>query len=101
MLKKDIPIFESRLTFPRHDFDHGVKVLNLKFPYINPILHVYQHILTLRINLTNLCLRGYLEFKLLYLKNLKLYLIRVKESFESIILRRKGDEFSLFLEAFS
>ena len=35
----------------------------------------------------------YLEFKLRYLKNLKLFLIRVKE--------KKGDGFLLFLKAFS
>ena len=32
-----------------------------------------------------------LEFKLCYLKNLKLFSIRVKELFEPIVLRRKGD----------
>ena len=31
----------------------------------------------------------YLEFKLCYLKNLKLFSIRVKESFEPIVLRKK------------
>ena len=31
----------------------------------------------------------YLEFKLRYLKNLKLFLIRVKELFEPIVLRKK------------
>ena len=35
----------------------------------------------------------YLEFKLRYLKNLKLFLIRVKELFEPIVLRKKGDGF--------
>ena len=36
-----------------------------------------------------------------YLKNLKLFLIRVKELFEHIVLRRIGDGFLLFLKAFS
>ena len=31
----------------------------------------------------------YLEFKLRYLKNLKLFSIRVKELFEPIVLRKK------------
>ena len=39
----------------------------------------------------------YLEFKLRYLKNLKLFSIRVKELFTPIVLRRKGDGFLLFL----
>ena len=66
------------------------------------------------INRNNIYLRGhnhvhfahrhivycYLEFKLRYLKNLKLFLIRVKE-FEPIVLRRKDDGFLLFLKAFS
>ena len=39
----------------------------------------------------------YLEFKLRYLKNLKLFSIRVKELFEPIVLRKKGDGFLLFL----
>ena len=43
----------------------------------------------------------YLEFKLRYLKNLKLFSSRVKELFEPIVLRRKGDGFLLFLKAFS
>ena len=43
----------------------------------------------------------YLEFKLCYLKNLKLFLIRVKELFEPIVLQRKVDGFLLFLKAFS
>ena len=43
----------------------------------------------------------YLEFKLRYLKNLKLFSIRVKELFENIVLRRKGDGFLLFFKAFS
>ena len=45
----------------------------------------------------------YLEFKLRYLKNLKLFLIRVKELFEPIEVRGggKGDGFLLFLKAFS
>ena len=43
----------------------------------------------------------YLEFKLRYLENLKLFSIRVKELFESIALRKKVDGFLLFLKAFS
>ena len=43
----------------------------------------------------------YLEFKLHYLKNLELFLIRVKELFEPIVLRKKDDGFMLFLKAFS
>ena len=45
----------------------------------------------------------YLEFKLRYLKNLKLFLIRVKELFEPIVLqkKKKGDGFLLFLNVFS
>ena len=43
----------------------------------------------------------YLKFKLRYLKNLKLFSIRVKKIFEPIVLRRKGDEFLLFLKAFA
>ena len=43
----------------------------------------------------------YLEFKLRSLKNLKLFSIRVKELFEPIVLRRKGDGFLLLLKAFS
>ena len=43
----------------------------------------------------------YLEFKLGYLKNVKLFLIRVKELFEPIVLRKKGNGFLLFLKAFS
>ena len=39
----------------------------------------------------------YLEFKLSYLENLKLFSIRVKELFEPIVLWRKGDGFQLFL----
>ena len=35
----------------------------------------------------------YLEFKLSYLKNLKLFSIRVKELFEPIVLWRKGNRF--------
>ena len=43
----------------------------------------------------------YLEFKLRYLKNLKLFSIRVEELFEPIVLRKKkGDKFLLFLKAF-
>ena len=41
----------------------------------------------------------YLEFKLRYHKNLKLFLINVKELFEPIVLRKKGDVL-LFLKAF-
>ena len=43
----------------------------------------------------------YIEFKLSYLKNLKLFSIRVKELFEPIVLPKKGDGFLLFLKAFS
>ena len=43
----------------------------------------------------------YLEFKLRYLKNLKLFSIRAKELFELIVLRQKADGFLLFLKAFS
>ena len=43
----------------------------------------------------------YLEFKLRYLKNLKLFSIRVKELFEPIVLRKKGDGFfALFKSIF-
>ena len=42
-----------------------------------------------------------LEFKLSYLKILKLFSIRIKELFEPIVLRKKGDGFLLFLKAFS
>ena len=35
----------------------------------------------------------YLEFKLRYLKNLKLFSVRVKELSEPIVLWRKGDGF--------
>ena len=42
-----------------------------------------------------------MEFKFRYLKNLKLFWIRVKELFEPIVLRKKGDGFLLFLKAFS
>ena len=42
----------------------------------------------------------YLEFKLHYLKNLKLFSIRVKELFEPIVLQRKTDGFLLFLKIF-
>ena len=46
------------------------------------------------------------EFKLRYLKNLKLFLIREKELFEPIVLQKKkkkktADGFFLFLKAFS
>ena len=43
----------------------------------------------------------YLDFKLRYIKNRKLFQIRVKELFEPIGLRGKGDGFLLFLKAFS
>ena len=44
----------------------------------------------------------YVEFKLRYLKNLKLFLIRVKELFEPIVLpKKKSDGFLLFLQHFS
>ena len=43
----------------------------------------------------------YLEFKPCYLENLKLFSIRVKELFEPIVLRKKGDWLLLFLKAFS
>ena len=43
----------------------------------------------------------YLEFKLSYLKNLKLFSTKVKELFEPIVLRGKGHGFLLFLKAFS
>ena len=44
----------------------------------------------------------YLEFKLRYLKNLKLFLIRVKELFEPIVLRKKkATGLLVFLKAFS
>ena len=43
----------------------------------------------------------YLEFKLSYLKNLKLFSIRVKELSEPIVLWRKGDGFlALFISIF-
>ena len=41
----------------------------------------------------------YLEFKLRYLKNMKLFSIRVKELFEPIVLRKKRRDFAL-LEVF-
>ena len=41
----------------------------------------------------------YLEFKLRYLNSLKLFPIKVKELFEPLVLRRKGDECLLFLKA--
>ena len=43
----------------------------------------------------------YHEFKLRYLKNQKLFSIRVKELFKPIVLRKKGDGFLLFLKVFS
>ena len=43
----------------------------------------------------------YLEFKLRYLKNLRLLLVRVKELFEPLVLRKKGDGFLPLLKAFS
>ena len=42
----------------------------------------------------------YLECKKCYLKNLKLFSIRVKELFEPIVLREKGNGFLFFLKAF-
>ena len=39
----------------------------------------------------------YLEFKLSYLKNLKLFSIRVKELSEPISFVKKGDGFELLL----
>ena len=48
----------------------------------------------------------YLEFKLRYLKNLKLFSVRVKELFEPTVLpkkkkkKKKADGFLLFLNAF-
>ena len=36
-----------------------------------------------------------------YLKNLKLFSIRVEELFEHTVLRKKGNRFLLFLKAFS
>ena len=43
----------------------------------------------------------YLEFKIRYLKNLKWFSIRIKEFFKPIVLKKKTDEFLLFLKAFS
>ena len=43
----------------------------------------------------------YLEFKLRYIKNLKLFSIRPKELFEPTVLRKKGDRFLPFLKSFS
>ena len=43
----------------------------------------------------------YLEFKLGYLKNLKLFSIRVKELFDPTVLRKKGDGFVRFSNSFS
>ena len=45
--------------------------------------------------------RLYIEFNLCYLKNLKMFLFRVKELFEPKVLQRKADGFLLFLKAFS
>ena len=42
----------------------------------------------------------YLEFKLRYLKNLKLFSIRVKELFESIVLRKMATSLSSFKSIF-
>ena len=42
----------------------------------------------------------YLEFKLRYLKNLKLFSIRVKESFEPIVLQKRRRDFALFITFF-
>ena len=38
----------------------------------------------------------YSEFKLRYLKNLKLFSIREKQLFEPIVLRKKGNVIALF-----
>ena len=43
----------------------------------------------------------YLEFKLRYLKNLKLFLIGVKELLEAIVLKKTRRWFLLFSKAFS
>ena len=43
----------------------------------------------------------YLEFKLRYLKNLKLFSVRLKELFEPIVLRKIADGVLPFLKAFS
>ena len=43
----------------------------------------------------------YIEFRLSYLKNLKLFLIRFKGLFEPIVLCRKGNGCLLFLKAYS
>ena len=43
----------------------------------------------------------YPEFKLRYLKNQKLFSIRVKELFEPTVLHRKADGFLLVFKAFS
>ena len=43
----------------------------------------------------------YLEFKLRYLKSLKLFSIRVKELFKPIVLGEKGNRFLVFLITFS
>ena len=46
--------------------------------------------------------RLFREFKLCYLKTLKLFSIRVKKLFEPTVnLRKKSDGFLLFLKAFS
>ena len=41
-----------------------------------------------------------LEFNLCYLNNLKLFSIRVKETFKSIVLKGKVDRFALFKSIF-
>ena len=44
----------------------------------------------------------YLKFKFRYLKNLKMFSIRVKELFEPVVLKKKkSDRFRLFLKAFA
>ena len=43
----------------------------------------------------------YLEFKLCYLKNLKLFSIRVKELVEPVVLRKKVDGLLLFFKSIS
>ena len=42
----------------------------------------------------------YLEFKLSYLKNLKLFSIRVKELFEPVVCEEKATGFSSFCKHF-
>ena len=42
----------------------------------------------------------YLEFKLRYLKNVKLFSVRVKELFEPVVLRKRQRVFALFKSIF-